>query len=121
MSIGYRVDQVPAPRTTTIAFGVAAVLMAAWIGASSQDAERPVLVVAVALATLATFALLRTAPVVVLVAALGAPLVSSWSGGGAGSDDPYLALIVVASYGVGRFARYRHQPYVAAGVQPWPP
>ncbi|MCX6397944.1 MAG: histidine kinase [Propionibacteriales bacterium] len=111
-----RLEDAPVSRLRTRGIGTAAVLMAAWIGASSQDAERPVLVVAVALVTLATFALLRRAPVVALVASLGAPLLSSWSGGAAGSDDPYLALIVVASYGIGRFARYRDQPYVAAGV-----
>lgn len=114
--MGPHLEDARASRLRTIGIGSAAVLMAAWIGASSQDAERPVLVVAVALATLATFALLQKAPVVALVASLGAPLLSSWSGSASGSDDPYLALIVVASYGIGRFARYRDQPYVAAGV-----
>lgn len=104
------------PKVRVVIATVVVVVLATWIGAASQHADHPFLMAAVALATLATFALLRAAPVVVLMASLGAPLLASWSGGKEGSDDPYLALIVIASYGVGRFARYRHQPYVAAGV-----
>ncbi len=103
----------------TFAFGIAAVgvvALSTWIGAAAQHADRPILVASVALATLASFALLRTAPVVPFAAALGAPLIASWMGGTDGSDDPFLVLILAASFGAGRFGRYRDQPYVAAGV-----
>ncbi len=103
----------------TLAFGIAAagvVALATWIGAAAQHADRPVLVASVALATLASFALLRTAPLVPFVASLAAPMIASSVGGTDGSDDPFLVLIFAASFGAGRFGRYREQPYVAAGV-----
>lgn len=101
-----------------IAFGMtaaAAVALATWIGATAQQAERPIVVDAVALAALASFSLIRTAPVVPFVASLSAPLLASWAGG-TGSDDPFLVLVLAASFGAGRFGRHRDLPYMAAGV-----
>lgn len=106
-------------RDRTFAFGIAAaavVALATWIGAAAQNADRPILTASVALVTLASFTLVRTAPVVPFAVSLGAPLVASWVGGTDGSDDPFLVLIFASSFCAGRYGRYRDQPYIATGA-----
>ena len=96
--------------TTTV------VLLAAWMGASAQGADHPVLSGGLALCSLGTLALLRRAPVAALAASLATPVVVNWVGGSNGPDDVFLVLIVMASYAVGRHAAEQHQPYILAGV-----
>jgi signal transduction histidine kinase len=94
----------------------AVVLLAAWMGATAQDADRPVLATGLSLCSLGVLALLRRAPIASLGGSLVAPLVVSWAGGSHGPDDVFLVLIVASSYGVGRYARDLDQPYIAAAV-----
>ena len=92
------------------------VLLAAWMGVSARETERPILAIGLSLCSLGTLAGLRRAPVLALAGSLAAPLVVGLVGGSNGSDDVFLVLIVVSSYAVGRYASERHQPYIVAAV-----
>lgn len=109
-------DLIAAPRTRTAVTLALVVVLATWMGASAGQAEHPVLAAGISLAALSTMALLRSAPIVALAASFAAAALMPSVGGYEGPDDGFLVLILASSYAVGRYGRYRDQPYVGAGV-----
>lgn len=91
-------------------------LLTVWMVIVLRTAERPVLAMVFGLGAVASLLVQRRAPVVPLVSAFGGVLLAAGMAGFEGPDDPFLVLIIWASYGVGRYLRLRHQPWGAAGT-----
>lgn len=92
-----------------------AMLMSMWFVADAPSADHPVAEALLGIAAASTLLLARALPLLPLVAFFGGLLISGAIGRN-GGDDPWVALLVLASFCVGRFARIRNQPWAAAGV-----
>lgn len=96
--------------------GLAALAAATWLGAVTQHADRPLLAAGIGLLAVASFSLLRRFPAATFVTALLAPGLAEAAAGFDGHDDPFLLLVVLSSFGLGRYGSARQQPLVGAGV-----
>ncbi|MBW3621702.1 MAG: hypothetical protein KY461_15775 [Actinobacteria bacterium] len=104
-----------AVRLPPVARAVAIVVLVGWTITVVRDAPRPVLTGAVGVAAVMTLWIQRRRPLITLIAALGG-LALAGRLGFEGPDDPFLVVVLWASYGVGRYADRRLQPWAAAGV-----
>jgi signal transduction histidine kinase len=95
---------------------VASVLLAAWLLWLAPNAERPVVAAGVGTLTVAALWAARRWPIWALAAAFAGLLSAVHVAGYPGPDDPYIVIVVWASFGVGRYAPLRHQPWAAAGT-----
>ncbi len=103
----------------SLAFGLRAMailLLAVWMAVVLQAAARPTLAVALGIGATASLCIQRRAPLVTLASAYSGLLLVDRLAAFPGPDDPFIVLIIWASFGVGRFARARRQPWAAAGA-----
>jgi signal transduction histidine kinase len=89
--------------------------LSGWVVMVVGGTPRPLLSALIGIAAVSTLWGQRRWPVLTLTAAFGA-LVATAELGFEGPDDPFLALIIWAAFGVGRYAAFRHQPWAAAGT-----
>ncbi len=94
----------------------AILLLTVWMAATTRGAARPALAVVIGVAAASTLWIQRRLPVVTLAAALGGVVAAGSLAGFGGPDDPFIVLILWASFGVGRYAPIRQQPWAAAGT-----
>jgi signal transduction histidine kinase len=90
-------------------------LLAVWALASTLRTPAPVPTSALALALVGLLAASPRFPVTALVGVFAGLL--AWGAlAGEQADDPFVAMLVLATYGVGRYAPVMRQPWAAAGV-----
>ena len=99
-----------------IARWVALALLALWMAAVSGGATNPLTATLIGLGVVACLALGRRWPVVALAAAFAGTFGVVEVAGFPGPDDPYIAAVLWASFGVGRYAAVQRQPWAAAGA-----
>jgi len=95
---------------------VALALLLLWLLAASRAATQPLLAAAIGLVVVAGLAMGRRWPIVALAVAYAGALGAVELAGFPGPDDPYIAAVVWASFGVGRYASFPRQPWAAAGA-----
>ncbi len=99
-----------------IARWVALALLALWMAAVSGGATHPLTATMIGLGVVACLALGRRWPIVALAAAFAGTFGVVEVAGFPGPDDPYIAAVLWASFGVGRYAAVQRQPWAAAGA-----
>ena len=87
----------------------AVVLLAAWVAATSADADRPLVATACGGLAAAGLLLQQRLPLSSLAGVVAGMSLSEALGGRSGADDPYMAMLLWACYGVGRWAGPRRQ------------
>jgi signal transduction histidine kinase len=91
-------------------------MLTAWVVSATSGSGRPFVTVSAGLLAVASFLVQPRLPLLTLGATFGGLVVAGTIGGFDGPDDPFIVMILWASFGVGRYADLRHQPWAAAGV-----
>lgn len=103
---------------TLSAIGRAVVMgaLVVWVVWVTRSAGRPAVAAGLGLAALGTFVIQRRQPVVTLATVIASLMLATELGDFDGPDDPFLVMLLWASFGVGRYGSLRQQPWAAAAT-----
>ena len=90
--------------------------LAVWLVWVARSAGRPAVAAGLGLAALGTFVIQRRQPVVTLATVIASLMLATELGDFGGPDDPFLVMLLWASFGVGRYGSLRQQPWAAAAT-----
>ena len=90
--------------------------LAVWVVSVTRSAGRPGVAAGVALVALGTFIVQRRQPVVTLATVIASLMLAAEVGDFDGPDDPFIVMLLWASFGVGRYGPLRQQPWAAAAT-----
>lgn len=92
------------------------VALAVWLVWVTRSAGRPAVAGGIGLAALGTFVIQRRQPVVTLATVIASLMLVGQVGDFDGPDDPFIVMLLWASFGVGRYGAFRQQPWAAAAT-----
>lgn len=90
--------------------------LAVWVVSVTRSAGRPAVAAGVGLAALGAFLIQRRQPVATLATVIASLVLAAELGDFGGPDDPFIVMLLWASFGVGRYGPLRQQPWAAAAT-----
>ena len=90
--------------------------LAVWVAWVTRSAGRPAVAAGIGLAALGTFVIQRRQPVATLATVIASLILAAELGDFGGPDDPFIVMLLWASFGVGRYGPLRQQPWAAAAT-----